>query len=174
MRRVSLNARRAGEDLLSDEVEIALFVIEHPSLDAPIRLSTDPTERLSVDPLIYATRSRLFGANPALDPYLFVLASAELPSDLEDAPAAGSIVLENVDNRIAELLRLFTDRPRVHLAVVLASNLDVPEVEYRDLHMMSADGDAGEVRIQMSRQPIEDETVPMHRFTKHRFPGLFA
>ncbi|MBO9451441.1 hypothetical protein J7426_14300 [Tropicibacter sp. R16_0] len=174
MRRVSLNARRAADAPLSSEAEVALFAIEHPSLDAPIRLSTDPTERISVEPLVYGTRSPWAGANVVADPYLFVLASAELPSDLEDAPAAGTIVLENVDNRISQLLRGFTDRPRVHMAVVLASSVHVPEVQYRDLHMMSSNGDFGEVRIQMSRQPIEDETVPMDRFTKFRFPGLFA
>ncbi|WP_164658601.1 hypothetical protein [Tropicibacter sp. Alg240-R139] len=174
MRRVSLNARNASQDIHSGEVEVALFSIEHPSLETPVRLSTDPTERISDAPMMYATRSRLFGADPQVEPYLFVLASAEVPSDLEDAPAAGSIVLSNVDNRIAEQLRSFTDRPVVHMAVVLASSPDLAEVEYRDLRMMSADGDAGEVRIQISRAMIEEETIPQFRFTKHRFPGLFS
>lgn len=173
MRRVSLNARRATDAALSSEVEVALIVITHPALSQPIRLSTDPTERISDAPLSYGTRSNWDGADPITDPYLFILASAELPDDLEDAPAAASIVLENADNRVAELLRSFTDQAVVHLAVVLASDPDLAEVEYRGLRMVSSSGDAGEVRIQISRQPIEDETVPMDRFTKHRFPGLF-
>jgi hypothetical protein len=173
VRRVSLNARTALLSATTAEVEVALFIIEHATLDAPIRLSTDPTERLSVEPLAYGTRSTWGGSNPATEPFQFILAATELPGDIEDAPASAVIVLENVDMRIAEQLRSFTDRPVVHMAVVYASSPNLVEVEYRDLRMISADGDAGEVRIGLSRAPIEDETVPMDRFTKDRFPGLF-
>lgn len=102
-----------------------------------------------------------------------MLASAELPSDLEDAPAAASIVLENVDNDIAEVLRSFTDFATVHMAVVLASDPDQIEAEFRDMLLIAAGGDAAEVTLSISRRPIEDESVPMDRFTKDRFPGLF-
>lgn len=57
MRRVSLNARLAQDALGSDEIYVALFEINHPDLEKPIRLSTDNTERLSVEPLYYGTRS---------------------------------------------------------------------------------------------------------------------
>ncbi len=56
MRRVSLNARTAFDAATTAEVEIAQIMIEHPALDAPVRLSTDPTERISTDPLMYGTR----------------------------------------------------------------------------------------------------------------------
>ncbi len=173
MRRVSLNARAALEEASSPEVEVVLLTVEHPELPAPVRLSTDPTERLSIDPLLYGTRSSWSGADPQTDPYLFILASAEFPSDLEDAPAAATLVLENVDNEIAHLLRSFTDRPVVHMAVVLASSPDLVEAEYRNLNIIGVDGNAGEVSISISRAPIEEESVPMDRFTKDRFPGLF-
>lgn len=173
MRRVSLNARTADLGQTTAEVEVALFMITHPQLAKPIRLSTDPTERLSDDPLMYGTRSSWMGSNPTTQPFLFVLASAQLPSDLEDAPAAATIVLENVDNDIALLLRSFTDRPTAHMAVVLASSPDLVELEYRGLRIVGSDGTAGEVTLALSRAPIEDETVPMDRFTKDRFPGLF-
>lgn len=168
-----MNARQALDAASSAEVEVALFVIEHPSLASPVRLSTDPTERLSADPLIYGTRSNWFGANKVTEPYLFVLVSAELPGDQEDAPAAATLVLENVDNDIAKLLRSFTDRPVIHMAVVLASSPDLVEMECRDLRIVASEGDAGQVSLTLTRAPIEDETVPMDRFTRDRFPGLF-
>ncbi len=173
MRRLSLNARAALDAATTDEIEIVLLTVEHDDLPAPVRLSTDPTERLSIEPLMYGTRSSWFGADPATDPYLFVLASAEFPSDLEDTPAAATLVLENVDNEIAQLLRSFTDRPTVHMAVVLASSPDLIEAEFRNLKIVGVDGNAGEVSLSISRAPIEDEHVPMDRFTKDRFPGLF-
>lgn len=173
MRRVSLNARRAGQDASTAEVEVALFQIEHPLLSDPVRLSTDPTERLADEPLSYGTRSAWLGADPATEPFLFVLASAELPGDQEDAPAAASIILANVSRDLASVLRSFTTRATVHLAVVLASSPDVVEVEYRDLRLVAVEGTAAEITLRISRAPIEDESVPMDRFTRDRFPGLF-
>ena len=173
MRRLSLTARTAGETAATDEIEVALFTIEHADLPAPIRLSSDPTERLSTDPLYYGTRSTWNGANRITDPYLFVIASVEVPSDLEDAPAEGVLVLENVTQDISELLRSFTDRARISMAVVLASSPDLVEVEFRNMQITGASGDVGEVSVSFSRAPIEEESVPMDRFTKDRFPGLF-
>lgn len=173
MRRVSLNARTSSDSATSAEVEVALIMIEHPALDAPVRLSTDPTERLSIEPLMYGTRTNWMDSDPSSEPFLFVLASAELPSDLEDAPAAASIVLENVGSDIAELMRSFTDQPSVHIAVVMASSPDLVEVEYRGMVMTGASGNANEISIDVSRAPIEEESVPMDRFTKDRFPGVF-
>tara|TARA_R110002074_G_scaffold124678_3_gene261283 strand:+ start:1158 stop:1682 length:525 start_codon:yes stop_codon:yes gene_type:complete len=173
MRRVSLNARTAFDEASTDQVEVALIMIEHPALDAPLRLSTDPTERLSIEPFMYGTRSAWMDSLPISEPFLFVLASADLPSDLEDAPAAATIVIENVDSDIAGLMRSFTDRPTVNIAVVMAETPDLVEVEYRGMVMTGASGTANEISIEVSRAPIEEESVPMDRFTKDRFPGMF-
>ena len=172
-RRISKAAREAFDDATTSEGEIALFVFEHESLDAPIRLSTDPTERISSDPLAYGTRSTWDGADRSTDPYMYVLMSAELPGDQEDASAAPVIVLENVDNDIAALLRSFTDMATVHMAVVLASSPDFVEVEYRGMKLLSADGNAEQVRLSIGYRPIEDESVPQDFFTKDRAPGMY-
>lgn len=171
MRRVSLNARLAQDAAASAEIEAALFYIEHPLLDAPVRLSTDNTERLSVEPLMYGTRSTWMDSDPQAQPFLFVLASSLLPSDLDDAPAAGNIVLENVDNDIAKVLRSFTTPAAIHMAVVLAGSPNQVEAEWRDLKIMSADLDAGEVTLSFSREDIEEEFYPADRMTRDRFPG---
>jgi len=171
-RRVSLNMRMSHEDHSSAEVYVALFMIEHPEMDAPLRLSTDPTERLSDEPLTYGTRSAWSTQNPIEDPYLFILASTNLPSDLEDAPASGNLILENVDRRMAEVLRSVNTQGTIHMAVVLASSPDQVEVEYRDMRILSADMNAGEITVNFSRQPVEEEYYPADRMTKQRFPGM--
>ncbi|MCT4554625.1 MAG: hypothetical protein N4A53_08060 [Pelagimonas sp.] len=168
--RKSLNSRLAAHDPFTDELRIMLMQFEHPDLPAPIRLSTDPTERLSADPLSYGTRSTWMGADT---PFLFVLASWETLSDFEDAPRSARIVIENVDSAIATLLRSVSTRPRAHIAEVLASSPDQIELEARGLYLQAANGNAGEVPLILTRDPIELETVPMDRFTKNRFPGLF-
>jgi len=172
MRRLSLNQRLSLEENSTEEVEVALFHIEHAELSAPIRLSTDNTERLTDDPLTYGTRSIFNGANTLTEPFQFVLMSADLPSDLEAAPAEVGIVLENVTKGIADELQTVTTQATAHMAVVLASSPDEVEAEYRDLKLIRAEGDASEITLYFSRQPIEEESFPADRMTKQRFPGL--
>ena len=173
MRRVSLNARMMQDAQSSGEIYAVLFEIDHPDLEKPIRLSTDNTERLSVEPLYYGTRSTWRGANPVTDPYLWVIASTLLPSDQEDAPAAGTLVLENLDAEMVRVVRSYTDLATLHMAVVLASSPNLIELEYTDMDILSADIDAGEIVLSFSREEIEMEPFPAHRMTRNNFPGLF-
>lgn len=172
MRRLSLNARTAQDAVSTDQVEVALFYITHPQLDEPVRLSTDPTVRLSDDPLQYGTRSNWMGSNPATEPFYFVIASTELPSDLEDAAASATLILDNVDQDIANVLRSVRNRATVNLAVVLASSPNLIEGEFQGLKLMSVEGDASETQLVFSREPIEEESYPSGRMTKQRFPGV--
>lgn len=167
-----MNARLAQEELTSDEIYVALFRIDHPDLDAPIRLSTDNTERLSDGPVVYGTRSSWGGANPVTDPYLWAIADAILPSDLEDAPAAAQIAIEALDHGIVRTIRSITTPPTIRMAVVLASSPDVVEAEWANLLIVSVDMDAGEIILTISREEIENEFFPAGRMSRDRFPGL--
>lgn len=172
MRRLSLNARQMQDASVTDELYVVLFEITHPELPAPVRLSTDNTERLQVEPVIYGTRSNWRGANPLSEPYLWVIASAVLPGDLDDTPASATVALENLDQEMVRLVRSFTSPANVAMAVVLASSPDQVEAEYEDLLIMSADIDAGEIQLSISREEIENEFFPSGRMTRDRFPGL--
>ncbi|SLN37944.1 hypothetical protein AQS8620_01415 [Aquimixticola soesokkakensis] len=172
MRRLSLNARMAQDAVATSEIEVILFEINHPDLDAPIRLSTDNAERISSDPLIYGTRSSWRGANPATDPYLFVLASAVLPSDSQDDPGEARIVLDVLDAAYAEVLRSFTDLATIHIAGVLASSPDLIEEEVLDLQLSVAEIADTEISLTLSREEIELEYYPPGRMTRAKFPGL--
>ena len=169
---MSLNARLAHDGDRSDEVYVVLIEISHPRLAEPIRLSTDNTERLSEEPLYYGTRSTWRGADPASEPYLWVVASALVPSDVEDAPAAATIILENLGSGTVELLRSFTDPATVHMAVVLAGTPSLIEAEFTDLRLVSHDISAGEIALRISREEIELEPFPAVRMTRDRFPGV--
>lgn len=172
-RRLSLNARQALEDDFSGQIEVILFFIEHPELEAPIRLSTDNAVRISVDPEIYGTVSNWREGTPN-DPYLWVIASAVLPGDAEDAPAQATLVLENLDTEMVTLIRSFTDPASVSIAVVMADTPNRIEGQWTGLLITSADIDAGEISLSLSRDEIELEPFPAGRMTKHRFPGLHA
>lgn len=171
-RRLSMNARQAVDEPVSSEIELVLLEITHPQLSAPIRLSTDNTERLSDEPLIYGTRSSWRGAKPDTEPFYWVLAAAVVPGDDEAAPAAAQIVLENLDSEITHLLRSFTDPATIAMAVVLASSPSLIEAEWADLQLTSAEGSASEIILTISREEIENEYFPSGRMTRQRFPGL--
>lgn len=170
MRRVSLNARLMQDAAITKELYVVLLEIDHPELNAPILLSTDNAERLSDEPLFYGTRSAWRGEKKR--DFLWVVASTLLPSDQEDAPASATIILENLDRRMAEIVRSFTDPATVHLAVVLASSPDHIEAEYSDLLLTSAEITAGEISLSISREEIESELVPGGRMTSRTFPGM--
>lgn len=170
MRRLSLNARTALDADATDEIYVVLLRFTHPSLDKPVFLSTDPTERLSVEPLMYGTYSSWL--NPDGEPFLFILASTMVPDDKEDAPAAATVILETVDKDMATVLRSIKDRATVDMAVVLASSTDVIEAEWTGLRLMTANGNASEITLLISRESIFEEPFPAGRMTRARFPGL--
>lgn len=173
MRQLSLNARMAQDELATEEIEVVLFEIQHDDLeDGPIRLSTDNAELISEDPRIYGTRSTWRGADPDTQPFLWIVASALLPSDQEDTPAAAQVVLENLDIEMTTLLRSFRTPATVNIAVVLAGTPDVIELEYLGLDLLSADITDTEIQLSLSRDEIELEPFPAGRMTRDRFPGL--
>lgn len=170
MRR-SLNARAALDAQSSAEVEVVLIYLDHPSFGSPVRVSSDPTIRLSSDPVRYGTRSAW--NDDTAQPYYFSGAHLEMPGDQDDAPAAAQISLDTFDASIVAALRDFSDYATAHLAVVLASTPDVIEEEWRDLKLVGVTYAAGNTTLQLSRDPIENDGVPMDNVTPQRFPGLF-
>lgn len=174
MRRLSLNKRRSYEAESTEEVDVFLFYITHPDLDEPIRLSTDPTERLSTDPLAYGTRSDWLESNTVTEPFLFVIADALVPSDIADTPAEAQIALQIVDQSMVDAVRSFIDKATLHMAHVLASSPNVREAEWRDLLLNSADAQFqnGEIIFSFSRDDTEEEPHAADTFSKTNFPGL--
>lgn len=170
MKRVSLN-RRLAQDASSDgDVEIVLIKISHADLDQPILLSSDMTERLSTEPLIYGTRSAW--NNPAGDPFLFLIMDINLPTDQDDAPASAELFIQAVDPRMTEIMLSTREQASVDIAVVTASDPDLVQFEQRGLKLINADGNDFEIKITFSRDPITQEPWPPARLTKQRFPGL--
>lgn len=173
MRRLSLNARRAQDQAGSAEIHVALIEITHPELlDGPIRLSTDNAELVSEDPDVYGTRSAWRGADPATQPWLWIVASALLPSDQEESPATAQVVLENLDGALIRLLRSFRGPATAHMAVVMAATPDLIEAEWLNLELQTSDITDAEITLSLSRDEIELEPMPSGRMTRDRFPGL--
>ncbi|WP_421579133.1 hypothetical protein [Shinella sp. M31] len=172
MRRYSFPARQAHRGEFSDEEFAVLFIIEHPDMDKTIRLSSHPTHDLSFDPPMWATYSTWRTANPTVDPFVYLPMETNLPSDQEDAPASGNIIVVNSTPQIAKLLRSVIDQATLHFAMVRAASPDLIEMQMSDLLVIDHDITAGEVTIEFSREPTEFEMDPEGVMTKERFPGM--
>ena len=163
---VSLNARAAFNAQETGDVPTTLVTITHAALPVPVRLSSDPTLRLSSDPLKYGTRSQG-------QVYEFVLMSAVLPDDREDTPATVQLALENVSSDMTSLVRASIEPATIDFAMVMASEPDIIEMRWTGLCAMRTTYDASQIMIEVSREAILGEPWPAHRMTQARFPGLF-
>ncbi|MBR9837023.1 MAG: hypothetical protein GYB50_03910 [Rhodobacteraceae bacterium] len=167
-----MNARRVIDAPHAEDFFVVLMEFDHPDLEVPLRFSTDSSERISIEPLIYGTRSSWRGADPANDYWQFVAAQLELPSDQEDVPAALKLTIDLFDASVPALLRSFKTRATCNMALVMASDPHTPEQQFLGLEV--TEGTYGtRIEIAASRKPIEEEGAPMDIMGKRRFPGLF-
>ncbi len=171
---ISLNARMMTEAESFDGVEVLLIEITHPDLEKPVRLSTDNTEMLSSDPIVFGTRSTWRGANPATEPWFWIIADIVPPSDQENEPANASLVILNADTALADQLQGLTGPADAAIALVFADSPNDPEQEWLKLKLTTAEGDVGRVSMTFSREEVEMEMLPAGRMTRQYFPGLHS
>lgn len=174
-RRVSLPGRRHFDGLDRTSVPLVLMEITHPDMAAPLRLSTDTTERLSDDPLRYGTRSTWRGADPTSEPFLFIAADVEWPGEIEDVVPEARLVLSLVTSAILSVLRSVTTPATCNLALVMSGTPDLPEEEHIGMELTLADADlsaGGSVELTLAHRAVDMETFPAVRMTARRFPGL--
>jgi hypothetical protein len=161
---IPLSARRTMFEERTTELEVLLVTIDHPDLASPIYLSSDPTERLSTDPLVYGTISN------AIE-YQFVLMGAVLPDDRKGSSPRTAITFDNIEATFVELARSFTEPATVDLAVVFASAPDLVTQSYTGLRMTRVTYDESSMTFDISREPYLNEPFGA-RQTKNFFPGL--
>lgn len=150
----------------SEEVVACLLTVTHPDLEEPIRLSSDPTMRISDDPLIYATYSRS-------QEYLYLPFEFTLPDDKSDSPPRVQLSLDNTERSLVAVLRSFATPASITVELVLASDPDNVEIELPSLQLSDATIDEGRVSATLVADPLINEPHPAGQFTPGSFPGLF-
>lgn len=165
-RNISLVFRQALFAQESGEVPIFLLTITHESLDEPIYLSTDPTERSSEVPLIYKTVSR------GID-FIFAGPSITIPSEEDKSPPSCQLILQNVDRSLIPLARSINSPASVKIEVVLASDPDTVEMTWPALDMSSVQYAASQLVFDLTMDALVTEPFPAGSFTPANFPGLF-
>ena len=150
----------------TDEVVICLLTITHPSLSTPIYLSSNPTERISDDPLIYATNSRG-------NQYLTLPFDFTLPDDQTDSAPRVQLVIDNTERQLVAMLRSISTPATIVVEIVLASAPDNVEIALPGLQLGNAKIGERSVSIDLVADPLVNEPFPGGAFTAGAFPGLF-
>lgn len=166
MRVLSLNFRQALFSQESGEVPIFLLTVTHPALTDPILLSTDPTARLSTDPLVYGTVSR--GQD-----FLYAGVDITLPDEQDRTPPASKLTVENVTRDLIPLARSVSTPPKVLIEAVLASDPDTVETTFAEFDMTSLIADAAVLTFDLTIDALATEPYPSGTFSPAAFPGLF-
>jgi hypothetical protein len=164
----SLNFRQAAYAAETDRVIIALITITHDDLTDPIRISTDPTERLStpLDDIVYGTVSR--GNN-----YVFLPVHIQLPSDTEDGPGAMTITWDNVHRSYTEMIRSIFTPAKFNVELVLDDDPDTVEAQWPEFLLTNITYDALAITGTLTLETLERESFPSGTFSPSYFPGLF-
>lgn len=163
---VSLTLREALFAQHTGEVAVVLATLEHDDFEEPLRFSSDATQRLSDDPLIYGTISQSLT-------YYFAMMTAILPHDDEKRPPYVTLVFDNVGSDIVSQIRSIQTPIAVTLRVVLASAPNNIEEIFTDLHTTDFSWSEGQVTLECSQDPLMTEPCPAHRMVKPFAPGLF-
>lgn len=166
MRALSLNFRKALFAQASAEVPIFLLTITHPQLTSPIRLSTDATTRITIDPLVYGTHSRG-------NTFLYAGIDVTLPDENDRSPPASKLIVENATRGLIPLARAIPTPASVKIEAVLASALDVVEMTFPQMDMTNLVYDVATLTFDLTIDALVTEPFPSGNFSPAYFPALF-
>ena len=149
----------------TSEVFIVLATISHPSFEDDIRAASDPFELLP-DAGVRGVVSR------GLE-YVYMPFVINLPAQDDTGIARASLSIDNIDRRIVAAVRSASSALNVSFEIVLASDVDTPELSVQDFRLERVTYDAFTVSGDISMEYFDLEPFPARRFTPSDFPGLF-
>ena len=163
----SLNARESAIAEHDGDVPVALLTIDHEDMEEPLRISTDPTQRLSDDPLRYGTMHQGVA-------YYYALVAVPLPEQGQDAADTVPVTIDIVTPEMAAIPASVASPASVDIVQVMAGSPDTIEFAWLDPEVRSAsvDTEQGVITLEVGRMPWLEEPVQRHRMTAQRFPGL--
>lgn len=165
-RTISLDARKSVYAEETGEIWVFLVTINHEDLAEPMLFSSDPTERLSDDPLQYGTVSRG-------NAYAYLPMTVTLPDDSDGTAPTIKLGLDNTLRDTVPLLRSVTTPPSVTVEMVLASAPDTVEADFPAFDLVDATYDSGQVTADLTIDALSTEPYPADTFTPSGFGGLF-
>jgi len=169
MREISLNTLRSMYALSADEYPILLISISRGEEDV-IRISSDPTQRISEDPIGYGTISSVSGAE---ETYAFFPFDITLPQDDGNTVPRMRFVVPNISAEIGWWLRGSLVVPVVTVILISSGDLDTAIATFPDFEMTNFNAGTMSIQGDLSLSNLEREPFPAGTFSPAYFPGLF-
>jgi len=164
MRTIPLSALQSMFALSAEEFPILLVTIARGA--DVIRISSDPTERISEDPLAYGTISNG-------EPFIYFPFELTLPADKAESVPRMRIRIENVSGEIGWWLRSSTTKPVVTVQIVSSGDLDTAIASFPEFDLSSFSGGSMTIEGILMLSNLEKEPFPAGTFNTIYFPGLF-
>lgn len=168
-RKISKRARTSVMSEDSPLIKVFLITIYHRDLEEPIRVSSDPTVRLSEtqEAVIYGTISN--GKK-----YLYAGFEAALLNDESGAIPQVQVTIPNAHRSIIEAIESMGSGPvKVDLQLVFADTPDIVEIDIKGLEMSQITYDESSITGILSRDMLFSEPFPSRSFTPDEWPFLF-
>jgi len=165
---ISATFRQAAYAQETGRVIIALITIDHDSLLDPIRICTNPTERLAE----YETEI-VYGTVSNGDNYIFLPVRLQIPSDTDEGPGNMIIEFDNIHRDYTEAIRSIFTPPIVTVELVLDSTPDTVEVSWPEFILTDITYNILTIQGTLSLETLDREPFPAGTFNPTSFPGLF-
>lgn len=169
-RKVSKKAREHVQAEVDPLVKVFLITLYHEDLQEPIRVSSDPTERLGSDEInvIYGTRSNGYE-------YMYAGFDACFANDEDGSPPQVQISIPNADRSIIEAIESMGPGPvTVDIQLVFADTPDIVEVALTGMELSDITYDESAISGIVSRDLLFQEPFPFRSFTPNEWPFLFV
>ncbi len=140
----------------TDDVFLILLTIDHGSLSAPIRVTSDSVDTVS--------RGESFVAFPF---------DLSLPEDSETLSATAKLQIDNIDRQIIAAMRQMTTMPTVLLEIIRAAAPDIVEASFPDFRLSQIQYDALTISGELTIEDFTAEPYPSGVFGPANFSGLF-
>ena len=170
----------------SENTDVVLITITHPSWSEAVRLTTyeggkyeyDKTNEKWVDtgkPLKVdkETATPLFGFVSRKKTYWYCPIQATLPNSTDEQTPEGRFVLSNVTRELSKYLKM-VDReyPKISIEVVNSGAPDTVDMSFPDLDLETAQWNADTVEVTIKCDIAANEPSPWLRFSLAYFPNL--
>ena len=170
MREIGLDALRSMYALSADEYPIILITISREGTEEDINISSDPTVRISEDPIGYGTVSSVSGAELT---YAYFPFEITLPQDDGSSVPKMRLVVPNISAEIGWWLRSSLVTPVATVTIVSSGDLDTALATFPDFDMPNFNAGTMQVQGELSLSNLEREPFPSGMFNPAFFPGLF-
>lgn len=149
----------------TEEAFIVLVTIDHPNFTEPVRVASDPFELLPI--------ANVRGVVSRGLEYIFMPFTIDLPSQDDTGSARAKISVDNIGREMVTAIRSADSALSITIEIVLASDVDTPEVSIEDFRLNRVTYDALTVSGDISVEYFDLEPFPSRRFSPSDFPGIF-